>query len=693
MAIVNSGSGVVDAYGCYWGTGSGLTPPGPGALVSGSVNYGSSFPAFDGTKIDLGMYNPTCGVFSVRLRPYMRSQIHTSPTNECVLNNLVFTVRWPSTAGFTALQNVNTYLPGLMLMGSVTLSGSYYYATYATVGAGSLSWNANTEYEIMTFDIPGTGTGVIDLSVVNDSWTAANNGDFYIDMISNGAATDLAAGVIYESQPDASANCGVYAKAILGGAYVGSGPLYMSANLSSATNQIPSSQPFNTFPWYYNGTESATITTDVTDWVLVELRSTTTSLFARRAALIKQDGNIYDVDGTSPVVFHSIIPGTGYYIAIHHRNHAPVMSAASVSLPNTAGTIYDFTALANLYGSAPALNYSSLYTLVTGDINHDGKLKYSGSNNDRALIIAKLGTMFDPVYLNSVSPVGYWKEDLNMNKRIVYSGPSNDASAVILPALINLIPSANLITIWNCPVPGASKSLEACPHTGPVDAELTTSGEDLLVTVTSNQTLTGEFVDNIQFALKWNSNLSGIEELLQKTTSEYGLKPQGNPVLVNGAYYQVFAMVDWKALPDVWEAGTPLSVLHIPGAARFINGLNINEVDVIQENDYGYYFSVLGKDQTGQVKKTVNTLPGTNLSVFPNPSHNQAITLQLNTNAAETIRINLYNQIGQVVMVIEKEVSKGLNTLEISSDLLTSGAYLVKITGETTNASCKLLIE
>ena len=50
----------------------------------------------------------------------------------------------------------------------------------------------------------------------------------------------------------------------------------MNTDLNSA-GQLPSSQPFHTAPWDYDGTETlpAPLSADVVDWVLVELRTGT----------------------------------------------------------------------------------------------------------------------------------------------------------------------------------------------------------------------------------------------------------------------------------------------------------------------------------------------------------------------------------------------------------------------------------
>jgi len=105
----------------------------------------------------------------------------------------------------------------------------------------------------------------------------------------------------------------------------------MSTELNTQ-NVIPLSQPYNTAPWNYEGTESVTsIPANVVDWILVELRTNTnaSSVEAKRAGFIKNDGTIVDLDGTSNLEFQNLNPAD-YYIVIYHRNHLSAMSANAV---------------------------------------------------------------------------------------------------------------------------------------------------------------------------------------------------------------------------------------------------------------------------------------------------------------------------------------------------------------------------
>ncbi len=82
----------------------------------------------------------------------------------------------------------------------------------------------------------------------------------------------------------------------------------------------------------------------IVDWVFVELRdkNSPSTVLATRAALLQRDGDVVDVDGISPVDFHSMA-ADDYYVAVRHRNHLGVMTANSVALNMNSTTSLNFT--------------------------------------------------------------------------------------------------------------------------------------------------------------------------------------------------------------------------------------------------------------------------------------------------------------------------------------------------------------
>ncbi len=156
----------------------------------------------------------------------------------------------------------------------------------------------------------------------------------------------------------------------------------MNTTLNSM-NLLPTSQPYNVSPWNYSGTESvaAIPNTNVVDWILVELRdaasaqgATGSTVYARKAGFLLNDGSIVDLDGTSNL---QITAQTGLvndmYVVIWHRNHLGIMSADPVTLFNYAGS-YDFSTGSNkVYGGSAGykLLNTGIWGMVVGDINGD----------------------------------------------------------------------------------------------------------------------------------------------------------------------------------------------------------------------------------------------------------------------------------------------------------------------------------
>jgi len=149
---------------------------------------------------------------------------------------------------------------------------------------------------------------------------------------------------------------------------------YNGSSMNTALNTfLPTSQPYSGAPWNYSGSENVTsVPSGVVDWVLVELRSNPTTVESTRAAFLKNDGTIVDIDGVSPLAFN--VSDGNYYIVIMHRNHLAIMSLLPQSFTTGNVTSYDFTtAQTQAYGTNPMKNLGSgKFGMVAGDGNKDG---------------------------------------------------------------------------------------------------------------------------------------------------------------------------------------------------------------------------------------------------------------------------------------------------------------------------------
>jgi hypothetical protein len=186
-----------------------------------------------------------------------------------------------------------------------------------------------------------------------------------------GSAFDMGA---FEYFNGPSSNIIVKAKIFLQGPFdSGTGSILTTLNQSGL---LPNSQPYDTAPWNYTGNENlgSGPSSNMVDWVLVELRdaSNPTQVVARRAAILKNNGNLLETDGTAGVVFNNVDAGS-YYIVIYHRNHLAIMSAVPVALSSNS-TLYDFTTAMNkAYGQDPMIELlAGKFGMYGGDGNADG---------------------------------------------------------------------------------------------------------------------------------------------------------------------------------------------------------------------------------------------------------------------------------------------------------------------------------
>jgi hypothetical protein len=157
---------------------------------------------------------------------------------------------------------------------------------------------------------------------------------------------------------------------------------YNGTNLNTALNaSISSSQPYSNNG--HTAGESASAPAGAVDWVLVELREATsaaTALASTRvgsaAGFLMSDGSIKATDGTSNLtVSLSGNTGSDFFVVVYHRNHLPIMSAATQSASSTIAI--DFTsASAMAYQGASAVSSRSggRCGMIAGDADGEGEV-------------------------------------------------------------------------------------------------------------------------------------------------------------------------------------------------------------------------------------------------------------------------------------------------------------------------------
>jgi hypothetical protein len=222
-------------------------------------------------------------------------------------------------------------------------------------------------------------------------------------------------------------------------------------NWVQALNTFALNQPYNVAPFSYPGTESVAsgffkntaATTDIVDWVLIELRDAVIpgAVVASKAAFIREDGMIVDIDGVSNPRFNGL-DAKKYYINIRHRNHLSIRSSTTVFVHGATPVLYDFstdqskafqnvsitsnTAMSDLGGG--------VFGLWGGDVNSNSSISATGSSfsvNDFLYLkdIALAGSLTTIKGSPIGSPV-YDNADINMDGTVRASGRNaivNDA--------------------------------------------------------------------------------------------------------------------------------------------------------------------------------------------------------------------------------------------------------------------------
>jgi hypothetical protein len=169
------------------------------------------------------------------------------------------------------------------------------------------------------------------------------------------------------------------------------------------------------------------------DSITIELRNavtaagSTTRLYA--AAWLLTDGSIRKFSDTtkSYVEFDTTLSGS-YYLVVRHRNHLAIMCSTAQVLDGSTNPVpYDFsTGQGQAYGATPLAAVGTRFAMYCGDVTGNGQLKYSGSANDRAPILTRVGGTSITATLS-----GYYPEDVNMNGQVKYSGSANDRAIIL----------------------------------------------------------------------------------------------------------------------------------------------------------------------------------------------------------------------------------------------------------------------
>jgi hypothetical protein len=186
---------------------------------------------------------------------------------------------------------------------------------------------------------------------------------------------------------------------------------FNSTDMDTWINSIlPLEQPYDALPWNYTGTESVVDipSTDIVDWIFIELRdapdaasATPATMIAQQAAFLKNDGSIVGLDGISNLQFDNLI-NDQLFVVLQHRNHLGIMSADPV--PGIDGQyIYNFsTSNLHVYGGSDGYVeiVPGVWGMVSGDADANGVIELNDKSVNWSL---------------QAGEQGYQATDLNMD--------------------------------------------------------------------------------------------------------------------------------------------------------------------------------------------------------------------------------------------------------------------------------------
>lgn len=202
---------------------------------------------------------------------------------------------------------------------------------------------------------------------------------------------------------------------------------YNESQMNTSLNQqglIPLNQPFNQPPWNYSGTESvgSIPNGNIVDWILVELRDANSPATAnglttltRKAGFLLTNGQIVNLDGSSPLNFSSLF-NINLYLVIWHRNHLGVLSNYALQANEGVFSYYFTDDSGKFYGSSDGYVELSpnIFGMADGDLDHNKNVEQTDKTD---------------FWENEAGKSGYLSSDANMDGQV----DNDDKNLILLP--------------------------------------------------------------------------------------------------------------------------------------------------------------------------------------------------------------------------------------------------------------------
>lgn len=206
---------------------------------------------------------------------------------------------------------------------------------------------------------------------------------------------------------------------------------FNGSTMDTDLTTIPLTHPYGIAPWNYSGTESVgSIPADVIDWVLIELRdapdiasANPSTILARKAVFLKNDGSVADIDGISLPYFLNVI-SSHLFVVIWQRNHLGIIT--KYPLTETAGIYnYDFTIQADqVFGDLAGYKEIApgIYGMAGGDGNADGSIDSSDKATNWEEQSGNTGYLMGDYNLdsqvNNQDKNDIWEKNISKNEQV-----------------------------------------------------------------------------------------------------------------------------------------------------------------------------------------------------------------------------------------------------------------------------------
>jgi hypothetical protein len=240
-----------------------------------------------------------------------------------------------------------------------------------------------------------------------------------------------------------------------------SGPLQSNGKMTTAlTSVLPNSTPYQSAPYigFYPlmplanlggetmvpGVLSQVGDDAIVDWVYLQLRSKTDAniVVSTRSALLKSNGFVVDMDGSSDVLF-SNVGADDYFVTVLHRNHLGIMGAAPYNLSNTTVSTIDFTNISTPLYNRLAPNNNPTLGAMNATRNVGGKRAlFAGNANISNAAVNKYITYNSTIqsdrsalflYTGATGTIpGYSVYDVNMDGFARFNGLNPDRLFILL---------------------------------------------------------------------------------------------------------------------------------------------------------------------------------------------------------------------------------------------------------------------